>query len=731
MIITMSQVDIKTIIKENKSEIEEYVKMLINVQKKLESNLKKTEKDFKNSFDHQKANLGSTLTSIIRDLESLIEKFNSDKNVLFKKDLEDFKRELAKILSNTKADTESSLNNIESVLSTLESETTRLLKSQSKEIAKNVSDVYSSEIQSIDILSETLTNSVDRLRSTYEHSVEQEIENLKSSTNIMYEGIIEGLNRFRNETSRITKIGEDKVTGTLEEAVNEIQSGFEGSISSLKDVMRSIETNVQKVFTDSTEEFSNTTKNISKNFVSVINNEKGNTNDLLNITMEYLNNFKKKELDSVSGLFNKSKSNFIKSLEINEEKMEKDFKSISNFFQNDIYNSLDKTSNSFQNFYDGLESKIDSADNIFSIAKAELDSQKQKLIDEPIINIQSIAGKMEERLQKYFLNIKETFDYDKEIAQNEFESKLVQYQQEYSDHIGKINKDLMKFLQDSVSKQQTSFENIGSELKTFLQKSLEESTEILNKAYQGVRGDFSQFTKNQEQWQTSTSDDIARRLKEGKSRISMDLESIVPQIVDLTDNFKGNQEEVIRRAMTAMDSAVQLFKREDADESANAHSVIDTHMRDIEKRINNRQGQSLDIVRESIEEIEVRQKDIISKLKDELRSRFTNINDRYINAEEKIGLQTQSIFEKHNEISDSYVVSSQEKIQDMTKTSTIFQDKFNQITDKVDEDLSLALRNISTQVQNVTEKCNKIIDSSNQYLVDLSKHPRQPKQKTP
>ncbi|OLS26182.1 MAG: hypothetical protein HeimC3_10520 [Candidatus Heimdallarchaeota archaeon LC_3] len=731
MIITMSQVDIKTIIKENKSEIEEYVKMLINVQKKLESNLKKTEKDFKNSFDHQKANLGSTLTSIIRDLESLIEKFNSDKNVLFKKDLEDFKRELAKILSNTKADTESSLNNIESVLSTLESETTRLLKSQSKEIAKNVSDVYSSEIQSIDILSETLTNSVDRLRSTYEHSVEQEIENLKSSTNIMYEGIIEGLNRFRNETSRITKIGEDKVTGTLEEAVNEIQSGFEGSISSLKDVMRSIETNVQKVFTDSTEEFSNTTKNISKNFVSVINNEKGNTNDLLNITMEYLNNFKKKELDSVSGLFNKSKSNFIKSLEINEEKMEKDFKSISNFFQNDIYNSLDKTSNSFQNFYDGLESKIDSADNIFSIAKAELDSQKQKLIDEPIINIQSIAGKMEEKLQKYFLNIKETFDYDKEIAQNEFESKLVQYQQEYSDHIGKINKDLMKFLQDSVSKQQTSFENIGSELKTFLQKSLEESTEILNKAYQGVRGDFSQFTKNQEQWQTSTSDDIARRLKEGKSRISMDLESIVPQIVDLTDNFKGNQEEVIRRAMTAMDSAVQLFKREDADESANAHSVIDTHMRDIEKRINNRQGQSLDIVRESIEEIEVRQKDIISKLKDELRSRFTNINDRYINAEEKIGLQTQSIFEKHNEISDSYVVSSQEKIQDMTKTSTIFQDKFNQITDKVDEDLSLALRNISTQVQNVTEKCNKIIDSSNQYLVDLSKHPRQPKQKTP
>ena len=447
--------------------------------------------------------------------------------------------------------------------------------------------------------------------------------------------------------------------------------------------------------------------------------------------MEYLNNFKKKELDSVSGLFNKSKSNFIKSLEINEEKMEKDFKSISNFFQNDIYNSLDKTSNSFQNFYDGLESKIDSADNIFSIAKAELDSQKQKLIDEPIINIQSIAGKMEEKLQKYFLNIKETFDYDKEIAQNEFESKLVQYQQEYSDHIGKINKDLMKFLQDSVSKQQTSFENIGSELKTFLQKSLEESTEILNKAYQGVRGDFSQFTKNQEQWQTSTSDDIARRLKEGKSRISMDLESIVPQIVDLTDNFKGNQEEVIRRAMTAMDSAVQLFKREDADESANAHSVIDTHMRDIEKRINNRQGQSLDIVRESIEEIEVRQKDIISKLKDELRSRFTNINDRYINAEEKIGLQTQSIFEKHNEISDSYVVSSQEKIQDMTKTSTIFQDKFNQITDKVDEDLSLALRNISTQVQNVTEKCNKIIDSSNQYLVDLSKHPRQPKQKTP
>ena len=176
-----------------------------------------------------------------------------------------------------------------------------------------------------------------------------------------------------------------------------------------------------------------------------------------------------------------------------------------------------------------------------------------------------------------------------------------------------------------------------------------------------------------------------------------------------------------------MDSAIQLFKREDADESAKAHSVIDIHMRDIEKRINSRQEQSLNTVNSSIEEIQVKEKDIISKLKDELRTRFTNINDRYINAEEKIGSQTRSIFEKHSDNSDLFILRSQDKIQDISKTSNVFQEKINQLQDTVDEDLSTALRNISTQIQNVTEKCNKVIDSSNKFMSEL----RQPRQKTP
>ena len=71
MLIIMSQVDLKKVVKERRSEIEQFLKYLVDAQKKLESNLEKTEKDFKNSFEHQKTNLASSITSTIRDLESI------------------------------------------------------------------------------------------------------------------------------------------------------------------------------------------------------------------------------------------------------------------------------------------------------------------------------------------------------------------------------------------------------------------------------------------------------------------------------------------------------------------------------------------------------------------------------------------------------------------------------------------------------------------------------------
>jgi hypothetical protein len=177
-----------------------------------------------------------------------------------------------------------------------------------------------------------------------------------------------------------------------------------------------------------------------------------------------------------------------------------------------------------------------------------------------------------------------------------------------------------------------------------------------------------------------------------------------------------------------MDSAIQLFKREDADESSKAHSIIDTQMRDIEKRINSRKQQSTDSINQLFIQLDTNQKDAVSKMKDDLRTKFTNSNARYIDADERIGTQTQGILERHYETSNTFVETSQDKIQDLTKTSSLFQDKFTEIQVKVNDDLSLAVRNITTHVQNVTDKCDKIIESSNDYIRTLSSNP---KQKTP
>jgi DNA-binding ferritin-like protein (Dps family) len=721
----MSQVDLKKTIKESRSEIEQYLKFLIDTQKKLESNLKKTEKDFKGSFDSQKSHLVSLLTSIVRDLESLVEKFNSDKNHIFKKDIDDFKKELSQILTNTKSDTEGSLTNIESIIAKLENDTSSLLRSQSKTILMDVSDVYKGEQDSIDFLSDTLTNSVDRLRASYENSVEQEIENLKSSTQLLYDNIIDGLDKFRNETSRITKIGEDKVEGTLEEAVQEIQSGFEGSSGSLRDVMRSIETKVQKVFADRTEEFTEILKNISNNFSNTIEEEKTNTYNIYEKGNEVLNAYKEKELESISLILEDAKTNFIKNMNINNEKLEKDTGTITENFKKSFQNSLNTASKSFESFYVTLNSWVDNIETTISSAKEELNKQKEKLVDQPIKNIQFLGEKMESQLSDYLSELQQTYQTDKEKIQTNFDSKLGKYQQDYTKHLDNLSNEMLNLIKGSINDQKSAFDNTKEDLNNHLGKILDDSEETFNKAYQGITGDFSQFTENQGQWQRSTSDDISRRLNEGKSRVVMDLESIVPQIVTLADSFRGNYQEVIKRAMTAMDSAVQLFKREDADESSKAHSIIDTQMRDIEKRINNRKQQSTDSINQLFTQLDSNQKDAVSKMKDDIRTKFTNSNTRYVDADERIGTQTQGILARHYETSNTFVEISQDKIQDLTKTSSLFQDKFTEIQVKVNEDLSLAVKNITTQVQNVTDKCDKIIESSNDYLRTLSSNPKQ------
>ena len=234
-----------------------------DLQSKLENSLNNSQKDFKQNLQKQKDDFVNELTAVIRDLNLILNKFSAEKNQALKKDVDIFQKELLSIVNAVKGEVQGSSATFDSSIQSLDAETTKLLSAQKTQFSKFLDEIYTAEFNSLDGLKESLTNSVDRLRSSYEGSVESEIETMKSSTEAMYQNFMDSLTKFRNETNRITKVGEDKVSGTLDEAVQEIESGFENSISSLKEIMQIVETNVSSVFKERKDESDKYLKDLS------------------------------------------------------------------------------------------------------------------------------------------------------------------------------------------------------------------------------------------------------------------------------------------------------------------------------------------------------------------------------------------------------------------------------------------------------------------------------------
>ena len=372
------------VVRESKTEIDSYLKTMNDLQSKLENSLNNSQKDFKQNLQKQKDDFVNELTAVIRDLNLILNKFSAEKNQALKNDVDIFQKELLSIVNAVKGEVQGSSATFDSSIQSLDAETTKLLSAQKTQFSKFLDEIYTAEFNSLDGLKESLTNSVDRLRSSYEGSVESEIETMKSSTEAMYQNFMDSLTKFSNEKHRITKVGEDKVSGTLDEAVQEIESGFENSISSLKEIMQIVETNVSTVFKERKDESDKYLKNLTGDLSSNIAKDINDITTVLTSTAETITKFSKEELENFSNILTQSRSSFIDSLELNEKKLDVDVKVLTDVFRKELYVSLDSTSKKFQTFYESLQSWINDMSSIIKKGKDEIEKSKAKLVDEPL-----------------------------------------------------------------------------------------------------------------------------------------------------------------------------------------------------------------------------------------------------------------------------------------------------------------------------------------------------------
>lgn len=708
------------VVREGKTEIDSYLKTMLDLQTKLEGNLNTSQKDFKQNLQKQKDDFVTELTNIVKDLNQTISKFSAEKNQALKKDTENLKRELTTIINTVKGEVQSSSATFESSMQSLDTETAKLLTTQRTQLSKFLDEIYTAEFKSLDGLKDSLTNSVDSLRSSYENSVEQEIENMKASTEDMYQSFMDSLTKFRNETNRITKVGEDKVSGTLDEAVQEIESGFENSISSLREIMQIIETKVSTVFKERQEEYNKYLKTLTGDLSTNIDKDLADIKNIMATAEETVNNFTKEESENFLNILSQSRSSFIDSMEINEKKLDIDVKNLNDVFRKELYVSLDNTSKKFQTFYESLQSWVNDMSSTIEKAKTEIEKSKTKLVDEPLGEVQAVGGRMEERITSYVTKLQQDYSSEKKRIQAEFETKLAKYQQEYSKHLDELNTNVLDIVKSSLDGQQRSYNTHRGQLSQMLVKSGQDAKSTMDKAFQSIVGDFREFADNQKQWQDSTSQSISRRLTDGKSRVVMELEGIVPQIVTLADNFRSTQDSQFKKAITAMDSAIRIFKKEDQDLTGQAHSLIDNLMTDISNRISTRKEDSINNIKKALADVETAQKTITAKLHEDIRTKFSNVVGRFVELESKVGDNTSKVFTTYSDSSDTFIESAKTKGATLTQTSNQAQDRFAQIQVKLDESLSFTSRNIGLQVQNVTEKCKQIVDSSNKLLANLA-----------
>ena len=708
------------VVRESKTEIDSYLKTMNDLQSKLENSLNNSQKDFKQNLQKQKDDFVNELTAVIRDLNLILNKFSAEKNQALKKDVDIFQKELLSIVNAVKGEVQGSSATFDSSIQSLDAETTKLLSAQKTQFSKFLDEIYTAEFNSLDGLKESLTNSVDRLRSSYEGSVESEIETMKSSTEAMYQNFMDSLTKFRNETNRITKVGEDKVSGTLDEAVQEIESGFENSISSLKEIMQIVETNVSTVFKERKDESDKYLKNLTGDLSSNIAKDINDITTVLTSTAETITKFSKEELENFSNILTQSRSSFIDSLELNEKKLDVDVKVLTDVFRKELYVSLDSTSKKFQTFYESLQSWINDMSSIIKKGKDEIEKSKAKLVDEPLGEVQAVGGRMEERITSYVNKLQQEYLSEKNRIQTELETNLAKYQQEYTRHLEQLNTNVLDIVKASINGQQQSYTVYREQVSQTLVKTGQDTKNTLDNAFQDIVGVFREFADNQKQWQDSTVQSISKRLVDGKNRVVMELEGIVPQIVTLADNFRSTQDTQFKKALTTMDSAIRIFKNEDQNLTGEAHSLIDNLMTDISKRITARKDDSVASIKKALADIETAQKNITGKLREDIRTKFSNINDRFADLESKVGANTTKIFATHSDSSDGFVEATKTKSTTLTQASSQAQEKFAQIQVKLDENLSFTTRNIGIQVQNVTEKCKQIVDSANKLLMNLA-----------
>ncbi|MFV2015668.1 MAG: hypothetical protein ACC656_09590, partial [Candidatus Heimdallarchaeota archaeon] len=415
--------------------------------------MKSSQNEYIKNIDMIKKTFETTLLTVVKEYEALIGPMESKNNSVLKGDVDNIKVKLKEAVQGVNTTLQKQGKMFENNLDNLIKTSTDTLKQDLNKISSHVEQVYGSEENAINVIRDSLINSVDRAKELYSNAVKQRIESVRSATTDMLDDVMSNLRKFREDASAVTQGGQNEIDALIREIIVEVESSYERSSASLRDIMGTIEENIKNIFTTKEDEFKTISANLTETAITHIKDNSEQLDDVKTKFEEKFTSFKAHETNEFKNILNDAKSSFINVVEITDNASSKEFQNTSDFFKNKLFNSINDVTKDFNLFYDQTISLYESLISQLVKSKETLESSKDKLVTGSINNIASIGEQMESSFHSMVDFLKSNFEKDKSNIQRDLETKLESYDKAFSSRLSSLESEILNSLSTSVVQQ--------------------------------------------------------------------------------------------------------------------------------------------------------------------------------------------------------------------------------------------------------------------------------------